>query len=82
MKIATPSPGKMSPPLSQQPPSKSWGLVKPHFWKSGWSLNPSAERGRGGMGGGGGAHYAVVPTLTLRGGWEEFYPHPQHSTPP
>ena len=27
MKIATPP--KKSPPLSQQPPSKSWGLVKP-----------------------------------------------------
>ena len=33
-------------------------------------------------GGGGGAHYAVVPTLTLRGGWEELYPQPQHSTLP
>ena len=38
---------KKSPPLSQEPPSKSWGPVKPPptpFWKFGWRFNPSPPR--------------------------------------
>ena len=41
-------PDKSHPHLSQQPPSKSWGLVKhppPLFFKFGWTFNPPAERG-------------------------------------
>ena len=36
MKIATPSPPPENshPPLSQQPPSKSWGPVKPHLFEN------------------------------------------------
>ena len=50
MKIATP-PWKKSSPLSQEPPTKSWGPVKPPlpFWKFGWRLNPPhLQRGWGG----------------------------------
>ena len=51
---------KIAPPLSQQPPSKSWGPVKPPpFWKFGWRLNPPAERGEGG--GGGNSHDGLSP---------------------
>ena len=41
---------KKSPPLSQQPPSKSWGPFKPPtpFWKFGWRLNPPSSRKDGG----------------------------------
>ena len=50
MKIAIPRPWKKSPPLSQQPHSKSWGLVKPpSFLKFSWRLKlpPSpAQRAR------------------------------------
>ena len=42
-----PPPWKKSPPLSLQPPSKSWGPVNPHpFWKFGWRLNsPPLQKG-------------------------------------
>ena len=42
-------PWKKSPPLSQQPSSNSWGLVKPPplFWKFGWRLNPPYIKGVG-----------------------------------
>ena len=47
MTIATTPPWKNSPPLSQQPPSKTWGPVKPlPFWIFGWRLNPPTPRTR------------------------------------
>ena len=55
MKIAT-LPEKSHPSLSQQPPSKSWGPVKPPplFENLVGGSTPQTERG------GGGAHYAVL----------------------
>ena len=53
MKIATPSPENSHAPLSQQPPSKGGGPVKPPFLKI-WleAQPPPAESG--------GAHYINV----------------------
>ena len=55
MTSAPPPPEKSHPLLSQQPPSKSWGPVKPHFLNLvGGSTPPSAEREEGGA-----AHYVT-----------------------
>ena len=54
--IATPLPPEKShPPLSQQPPSKIWGPVKPPLFLKIWleaepSPSPPEERGVGGGG--------------------------------
>ena len=54
MQISTPL-KNVTPPLSQQPPSKSWGPAKPPLFENlfGGSTPPA------GRGGGGGAHYAI-----------------------
>ena len=51
-KLQPPPPWKKSPHLSQQPPSESWGLVKPPplFANLVGDSTPSAERGKGGGG--------------------------------
>ena len=46
------SPWKKSPPLSQQPPSKSWGPVKPPFLKTWLETQPPLQKG-------GAAHYVI-----------------------
>ena len=47
---------KVTPRLSQQSPSKSWGPFKPHFWKTCTEVQPcppppttAAEKGGGGV---------------------------------
>ena len=48
-KLQPPHPWKKSPPLSQQPPSKSLRPVKAPLFENlvgGWALPPSAEKGR------------------------------------
>ena len=55
--IAPPPPWKKSPPLSQQPPSKSWGPVKPPLFLNlvvGSTLPPCRNGGREG------AHYVTL----------------------
>ena len=47
---------KSQPPLSQQPPSKSWGPVKPPFWKNWLEVQPFLQQ----KGGGGGAQYVLA----------------------
>ena len=76
-----PPPEKSHPLFPSNLPLKVEVLSSPTF-ENLVGVSTPLQKGGGGGGGGGGAHYAVVPTLTLRGGWEEFYPHPQHSTPP
>ena len=49
-------PEKSHPPLSQQTPSKSWGPIKPPFWKFGWRLNPPPPQQNKGD-----AHYVNKP---------------------
>ena len=50
VKIATPLPKKIHPPLSQQPPIKAdGGGQNLPFWKFGWRLNlPAEERAQNG----------------------------------
>ena len=48
VEIATPL-EKSQPPLSQQPPSKSWGPVKPPFWKIWLEVQPFPQQKGGGV---------------------------------
>ena len=61
-KLQPPPLKKVTPPLSQQPPSESWGPLKPPLFENlvGGSTPPAES---GGMGG---AHYGKIgPVCTL-----------------
>ena len=76
MKIATPL-KKATPPLSQQPTSKSWGPVKPPFLRIWLEAQPPLPcRKRGGGGGGGGVHTMFNHLLMI------WYHDTTHRIPP